>query len=415
MTLQATITPPPPHDHPADPFLHNGTSFLRIIGLFRGFDEVLVPLWMKTKTECSDSYLAALEKQVQEILPAYLNDTQAQLAEMQMNQQWLKHKAWELSMANGNGTDAGHPYMATIHELLPMVSYFPGNLGLHGLGLFEHLLNVTYSLTDILAGLPAPRTPFTPRPLDQLRKILNIVTVIRNGEHRFLPLLLSKVHGALPKLASPMLQNAPENAACNNMDIFDGFGNAGMAQPPVYGGDYDGKYGIARLDDMSSDSNSPNGAPSSNDMNSPFASSPGIMSPGGLENIPHSLQTDFTSMPDMVMSPISHAPPSSLGIPRGMNRQQPQHSQHSPMSPFPTSNPHVPNIGQQMHLNQGIGNNGMMARPTPQRANTFAMRPQIHTVGDFQSLQRTPADINMGPLGMDSMGPELGFNSLPTR
>jgi hypothetical protein len=427
LTLQATITPPPPHDHPADPFLHNGTSFLRIIGLFRGFDEVLVPLWMKTRTECSDSYLAALEKQVQEILPAYLNDTQAQLSEMQMNQQWLKHKAWELSMANGNGSEAGHPYMSTIHDLLPMVSYFPGNLGLHGLSLFEHLLNVTCSLTDILSMLPAPRTPFTPGPLDQLRKILNIVTVIRNGEHRFLPLLLSKVHAALPKLASPMLQNAPENAACNSIDIFDGFGNAGMAQPPVYGGgDFDNKFAMPRLDDMSSDSSSPNGAPSSNEMNSPFASSPGIMSPR--LDIPHSLQTEFTSMPEMVMSPISHAPPSSLGTPGGMNTQQAQHAQHSPMSPFPTSNPHMhglngttinppPNIhlGQQMHLNQGVGNNSMMSRGTPQRANTFAMLPQIRTVGDFHSLQRTNTDVNMGTMGMNSMGPDLDFNTLPTR
>jgi hypothetical protein len=410
-----------------------------MIGLFRGFDEVLVPLWAKARGECSESYLATLEKQLQDVLPPYLNDTQAQLGEIPMNQQWLKHKAWGLSVANGNGNNGEASYVDTIHELLPMVSHFPGNLGLHGLSLCEHLLNVTYALIDVLAILPAPRTPFTPGPQDQLRKILNIITVIRNGDHRFLPLLLSKVALALPKLASPMLQNAPETAqpACN-MDIFDGFGNAGMCQPPVYSsGDYDNKFAVPRFDDMSTDSNSPNGPPSSsNDMASPFASSPSIMSPG--MELPHGLQTDFTSMPEMVMSPISHAPPSSLSTPGGMNHQ-PQHSQHTPLSPFPTSNsqmhglnagninpPSNISLASQMHLNhQGLGginaglsqaasNNNLMAKaPPPQRtSSTFGgmALPQIRTVGDFHALQRANTDMN--PMAMSPLGPDLDFNTL---
>jgi hypothetical protein len=337
----------------------------------------------------------------------------------------------------------------TIHGLLPMMSHFPGNLGLHRLSLFEHLLNVTSALTEILAVLPAPRTPFMPGPHDQLRKILNIVTVIRNGEHQFLPLLLSKVALALPHLASPMLQNAPENAAACNVDIFDGFGNAGMGQSSMYSSsEFDNKYAVPRLDEMSSDSNSPNGAPSSgNDMNSPFVSSPAIMSPGGMQELPHGLQTDFTSMPDMVMSPMSHAPPSSLGTPGGMNNEQhqpAQHSQHTPISPFSNAasqmqglnvnninSPANMSLPSQMHLNQGLGtglntsmaggvsNNKLMARapvPIPQRANSFALGglPQIRTVGDFQALQRANTDMNaMGSLGMSPLGPDMDFSSIP--
>ncbi|KAK4114840.1 hypothetical protein N656DRAFT_704789 [Canariomyces notabilis] len=440
LTLQATINPPSSGDHPADPFLHHAPTFLRQIDLFRGFDETLLPLWMKTKRDCSDSYLSALEKQLQEVLAPYPNDTQAQLSEMQVNQQWLKHKAWELSMANGNGNDSGVPYVDTINGLLPMVSHFPGNLGLHGLGLAEHLLNVTCSLTEILAAQPAPRTSFTPGPHEQLRKILNIVTVLRNGEHHFLPLLLSKVQAALPKLASPMLQNAPENAAPCNIDIFDGFGNAGMAQPPVYSaGDFDNKFAVPHLDDMNSDSSSPTGAPSSgNDMNSPFVSSPAIMSPG--MDIPHGLPTDFNSMPEMVMSPIGHAPPpSNMATSGGLNNQQTHHSQ-PPASSFPAPNAQMqgitatnvnppPNIrlASQIHLNQGlaagigtslgqaVGNSSLLARAPPQRSNSFAMGlPQIRTVGDFQALQRANSDMNtLGTLGINSMGPDMDFNTLP--
>ncbi|KAH6850410.1 hypothetical protein B0I37DRAFT_113645 [Chaetomium sp. MPI-CAGE-AT-0009] len=439
LTLQASINTPTPQEHLADPFMHQGTSSLRMISLFRGFDLALTQLWNRSRDECSDSYLATLDKQLQEVLSPYANDTQAQLGEMPINQQWLKHKAWRLGLADGNGNNAEASYMDT--DLLPMVSHFHGNLGLQGVSLCEHLFNVTCEVTEILALLPAPRTPFTPGPRDELRKILNIVTVIRNGDHRFLPLLLSKVALALPKLANPMLQNAPENAAPCNMDIFDGFGSSSMCPPPVYSsGDYDNKYAVPRFDEMSSDSNSPNGGPPSggNDMNSPFASSPAIMSPG--VELPHNLQTDFTSMPEMVMSPISHAPPSSLGTPGGMN-QQPQHSQHGPLSPFPNSNPQMqglnanninpaPNIGlaSQMHIGQGLGggihnglgqaanNNNLMARAqAPQRANSFAVNvPQIRTVGDFQALQRSNTDMNhpMSSLGMSPLGPDLDFNTL---
>ncbi|KAL2191652.1 hypothetical protein L209DRAFT_769055 [Thermothelomyces heterothallicus CBS 203.75] len=380
LTLQASINLPPPQEHPADPFTHNGTTSLRL------------------------------------------------------------HKAWSLSVANGNGNDAESSYVDSIHELLPMVSHFPGSLGLHGLSLCEHLFNVTCAMTDFLSMLPAPRTPFRAGPRDHLRKILNIVTAIRNGDHRFLPLLLSTVASYLPKLASPMLQDAPENPTACNMDLLDGFGNSTIC-PPVYssGGDYDNKFNVSRFDEMGSDSSSPNGPSSNNDVNSPFDSSSAIMSPG--MDMPHGLQTDFTSMPEMVMSPLSHAPPpSSLGTPGGMN-QQPQHPQHTPLSPFPNSNPRMqglnanninppPNINlatSQMHLNQGLGNginnglgqtvnnNTLIARaPPPQRANTFGMNlPHLRTVGDFQALQRSNSEVNsMGQLGMSPLGPDLDFNGL---
>ncbi|KAK3297193.1 uncharacterized protein B0H64DRAFT_120339 [Chaetomium fimeti] len=442
LTLKASINTPTPQEHPADPLMGQGTSSLRMISLFRGFDDALTQLWNRSRNECSDEYLATLDRQLQEVRSPYANDTQAQLGEMSMIQQWLKHKAWGLGVANGNINNAEASYMDGNHDLLPMVSHFHGSPGLQGLSLCEHLFNVTCEVTDILALLPAPRTPFTPGPRDELCKILSIVTVIRNGDYRFLPLLLSKVALALPKLANPMLQNAPESAAPCNMDIFDGFGSSSMCPPPMYSsGDIDNKYAVPRFDDMNSDSNSPNGGPSSssNDMNSPFASSPAIMSPS--VELPHRLQTDFTSMPEMVMSPVGHAPPSSFGTPGGMNQQQPQHSQHGPLSPFPNSNPQMqglnanninppPNIGlaSQMHLGQGLGgginsglgqgvnNNNLMSRaPVPQRANSFAVNaPPIRTVGDFQALQRSNTDMNhpMGSLGMSPLGPDLNFNTL---
>jgi hypothetical protein len=55
---------------------------------------------------------------------------------------------------------------------------------------------------------------------------MTLLSVLRNGDSRFLPLLLSKVHDVLPTLANPMLQTVPDTpqTMCAEVDIFDGFG-----------------------------------------------------------------------------------------------------------------------------------------------------------------------------------------------
>lgn len=90
-------------------------------------------------------------------------------------------------------------------------------------------------MTDVLALLPTPADPFVLGPRDHLTQILQLLSTLRNGDHRFLPLLLAKVHDVLPRLASPIVQTLPEGALTGDIcaldpsiDIFDGFGNAGM-------------------------------------------------------------------------------------------------------------------------------------------------------------------------------------------
>ncbi len=312
----------------------------------------------------------------------------------------------------------------------------------------EKLFSIAFTLSEYLSMQPASRDPFSAGPREHLHQLLNILTIVRGGDHRFLPLLLSKIHDILPRLANPMLQNAPESAC--NIDIFDGFGNAGMAQPPVFPTeDYDNKFAVARIDDLSTDSGSSSGSAPSNDVNSPFVSSPPIMSPG-LE-IPRTMSTDFNSMTEMVMSPMGHAPPgSSISAQGGMNGQsahQHQHQQHAlamqnmnqqmqslnpniSQAPSVTLNSQPLNQGMiNQGLNQGLGRiagglttlmgqpmaGNMMSRPPqPQRANSFAMARPIHTVGDFQALQRANSDMStINSLQMNPMGIEMDFNTLP--
>ncbi|KAB5576019.1 hypothetical protein GE09DRAFT_612711 [Coniochaeta sp. 2T2.1] len=459
LTLQASINLPTMTDDPTDPLASQLSGFLLLVNMFRPFDDAFVALWNRAMGECSDAYVTNAQKQLQGALPAYLNSPETQFAELQGNQQWLKNMQWQMSIAGGN---AGELYSIDIgRDLLPMVSHFPGNLGLLGLGLIEKMCDLASGLTEYLAMQPASRNPFSPGPREYLHPLLNVVSVLRTGDHRFLPLLLSKVNHILPRLANTMLQNAPENAsnACN-MDIFDGFGNAGMAQPAMFQTEeYDNKFAIPRIEELSNNSGSPNGT-SKNDMNSPFVSSPAMMSPGGeMSGLP-----DFNSIPEMVMSPMGgssgsqHNGGSFNGQPAQQHQHQPhmqqqhpqQHQQHQSISGFQNLNsqlnlPQNMNIPQQgMQMGQGIPNlgngmnsgmnnnmnnglqspigpgmaaNNMMGRQAPpQRANSFNMTqtPQIRTIGDFHALQRANSDMNViSPLGINNMGQEMDFNTLP--
>lgn len=123
----------------------------------------------------------------------------------------------------------------------------------------EKLFDVACSLTDVLSLLPTPNDPFVLGPRDYLTQFLTLLSTLRNGDSRFLPLLLSKVHDVLPRLASPMLQTVPETPESKygldpSLDIFDGFGNAGMGVASSLPVHFDTKR-IEEIGSSSSDSN----------------------------------------------------------------------------------------------------------------------------------------------------------------
>lgn len=245
--------------------------------------------------------------------------------------------------------------------------------------------------------------------------------MFRSGDHRFMPLLLSKAHEVLPKVISPMLQNVPDSVAMNtcSVDIFDGFGNGGMAHPPAMMDTYEKKY--TPPDSGSSQGGSTNG----NDMHSPFVSSP--MSPAG--DLPSGLSNNsYNPISEVMMNQMGQAtavshPPTS-DSPQTPHLRQPP----TPLSPMPTLSAHMQNglhtpIEQPPTLAQNFGQpfnqglpfmNGMgqnmnlngasvMPRQVPNRASSFAMspNPQLQAMGDFQSLQRANSDFSaMGSLDM---------------
>lgn len=253
-----------------------------------------------------------------------------------------------------------------------------------------------------------------------------MVGALRNGDERFMPLLFHMVSEALPRLVSPLLQNAPDTVAANlaNIDLFDGFGNAGMGQPPAgqmgFGGleeegfaagvgeEYERKYSPE-----SSGNSSGNGLQqgTSPEMGPPsFTTSPGIVSPGvefqgGMG--------EFGTFPEVMMGRMNQMPmqrqamgqhvqgggqcqsPAGLGVnaqglanrPQQMGQQQQQQQQQPGMG----SGQHMMGAkgvppGQGVHGMQHVGPGGNIAAHLQRSGSLVGQR--VRTVGDFHALQR---------------------------
>jgi hypothetical protein len=195
---------------------------------------------------------------------------------------------------------------------------------------------VACSLTDVLSLLPPNPDPFQLGPRDYLNDFIRLLSILRNGDHRFLPLLLSKVHDVLPRLVNPMLQTVPDTAANKyaEVDIFDGFGNAGMGVAsnfPGYNGD--GTSGHFKVEpDTEFSRPNPSLAPYDKRMEE-------LASPIDGHNSSNNDNTPFTS-PPIIQSPISPMEYPGMG---GYGAYQ---------------NMNTPGIPNDLHLRNNLGNYG---------------------------------------------------------
>ncbi|KAM0247902.1 hypothetical protein ACHAQJ_009649 [Trichoderma viride] len=416
LTLQATIKLPTLGDDPTDPLSHQLNGFILLINLFRPFDDAFTSTWNKTRSHLSPQYISNLQKQLNDVAQSILCHDSS-WNDLHTNQQWLKSTVWQLSNGGGvAGATEGsmsfqYPMNVSRELLMNMASQFPGQgMELLNSGLLEKLVEGTYSMTEYLAMQPASRDPFTAGPQEHLNQIITIVAASRNGDYRFLPLLMSKVSEVLPRLANPMLQNVPETATMANVDIFDGFGSAGMAQPPqmqMMDTEYDRKFSVEEYEkkyamEMSggtpeshSNSNSgstPPGPRQQSEIASSFVSSPPLMSPT-LE-YPHGINGyACTPMSEMVMSPIGNHPPPPQQH-QHMSQPAPNHL-HDPMGQqhmnMPPQNMRAGGMQPSHHMN------GMMnvRQSPPQRQDSFAMAGQPQ---HFHNMNSMTGEINFNPL-----------------
>ncbi|KAJ6437056.1 c6 zinc finger domain containing [Purpureocillium lavendulum] len=194
LTLQAAIGLPTVECGRADPFVQHVDNYSLLVNLFHPFDNSTTGLWNKTLSHLSHQYMTGLRSQLHELAQSYIyqdtdfNDTQA-------NQQWLRRMIWQFT--NGMIMDSS---VATIELLTHMASQFPGLADeLLCAGLIEVLIKTAYSTTDIFSQ---PSCRFSGRLQTHLGQIATVLSVCRNGNYSFLPLLLSEVSAVLSQVVS---------------------------------------------------------------------------------------------------------------------------------------------------------------------------------------------------------------------
>ncbi|KAJ2896394.1 hypothetical protein MKZ38_005578 [Zalerion maritima] len=428
LSLQPSVNLPTLGDDPTDPFVHQIGGFLSLTNLFRTFDQAFTGQWNKIRNDFDKATIDSLGGQFSKVSPTLANFS-TPMEDLPANQNWLKNIDWRMRYQNGTlspdeqeanmAIQFGHDYSP---DIMSMQSQFSApSMGMVDSAMLNKMFNISYSLIEHLKTKPSSRNPLVRSPRDHLNEVLNILSVLRNRDHRFLPYLMAKLHDTLLTLPAPMLSEVPEQLTQSlaNIDIFDGFGSLGMA--PM---DYEEKKYMPASADMNGSTTtgtmSMGAAPttvSMADMTSPF--SPAIMSPGGME-FPQTLQ-DFNSPLDMAMSPVARGPQQNMqgmtSSPPGMNmnpppsqtQQQGPSMQQQPMTPHQRMNPQqMQGMNPQMSMG-GMMPNGLMGRPghqhhQPQRANSFAMGGP-RTVADFQALTRVKTEPQVSQL---SQAPQPG-------
>ncbi len=210
LTLHATIELPSVDEDPAERKIINGFRYM--INLFRPFDDTFIGLWNKARNDCSTAWLAQLQQQLSDALPKRLHSTETQTADIVTSQQWLRTMVWQLSITNGYLSSTSPNSSMTFKypieiakDLMTDVSLLSQQaLEVHGIGLIEKLFDVACTVTDVIAYVPLDGSIFEVGPSEYLNQFLNLISNLRGGESRFLPLLLAKISENLPSMAAPM-------------------------------------------------------------------------------------------------------------------------------------------------------------------------------------------------------------------
>lgn len=139
LTLHPTIELPKIEDDPSI----SVAGFIYLVNLYHPFDDTFVGLWNKYRSDCSTVWLAQLQEQLSKALPAYLNVTEGQAADLKTSQQWLRTMVWQLSITSGylssTSSDSSMTFRYPIEIAKDLVTVTGGfsqrSMEIHGIGL----------------------------------------------------------------------------------------------------------------------------------------------------------------------------------------------------------------------------------------------------------------------------------------
>ncbi|KAF1991833.1 hypothetical protein K402DRAFT_70860 [Aulographum hederae CBS 113979] len=204
LTMYATINMPTIDEDPTDTVPLQG--FIHLINLYRPFDETFFGLWNRTRDGAVPSWLVQLQKTLSNALPTYLESMEVQAVDIRMSQLWLKTMVWQLAISHGFissvATDNTLSFRYPIdisRELVDLSNEFSQHaMEVHGIGLIEKLFDVACTLADVMACVPIEQAAFELGPRDYLQRFISLISSLRGGQSRHLPLLIGKINDVLP-------------------------------------------------------------------------------------------------------------------------------------------------------------------------------------------------------------------------
>ncbi|CAN9263213.1 unnamed protein product [Alternaria sp. RS040] len=226
ITLHPTIHPPSLDEVPSDRPIAVGLELM--INMFKIIDDTFINLWNRVhNTHASAAWITQVQTQLSEAVPAYFECTEVQEVQIRITQQWLRSQAWQLSVCQGLVSSVSNDIPLTFkypieiaRDLLTISHQFSQQaMEMHGVGLIEKLFDIACCLTDVVACTSFSPDAFALGPRDYVSRFLTLISTLRGGQTRYLPLLLAKLSEVLPNLPLPRSLNLPQTVPAGTLGL----------------------------------------------------------------------------------------------------------------------------------------------------------------------------------------------------
>ncbi|KAF2199769.1 hypothetical protein GQ43DRAFT_473313 [Delitschia confertaspora ATCC 74209] len=230
ISLFATVDSPPLSNQDASDQLV-ATGFEMLTQLYGIFDDRLYSLWNNGPTSIIGmenskwlTIVTDVQSQLVEAVPAYPQTTEEQAADLHVTQHWLRIMVWQISvrrqLVSGVAADSALSYYYPLEIARALTSVIPSYraqaLEVHGVGLIAKLFDVASCLIDVTLCAARAQATLTIDPGDYLRRFLILMSSLRGGGYRYLPLLLSRIANELPTMPLPQGLNLPQNVPASS-------------------------------------------------------------------------------------------------------------------------------------------------------------------------------------------------------
>lgn len=177
------------------------TGFQCLCELFALLDEKFIEVWRSSESHTirpSVEHIAAIQDNLSNLSFDPTDLPEIQRADVQITQQWLRLIFWQASMRQGiissHSSNPAFTYSYPIHiakSLCEQMSNMSINaVAVHGLGIFEKVFEVAYTLMD---ALTIAKTPWSES--EELRYLFSCLSASPNSHSTYVRMLETKLDG----------------------------------------------------------------------------------------------------------------------------------------------------------------------------------------------------------------------------